>query len=452
MTTLAITTEIFDQISSALENEDETAWVLVARVALDGGLLLGRSLHPVPETAYRLRTPRRLDIESAGFVPAFKAAADDDGIPVFVHTHPGGVARPSPLDENVDRELRRLAHVRADRPGYAALIVSPQGDSLEFSGRVWLTEKNEPDCIRAVRVAGPAFRLLLATASSGTPAAIFERQVRAFGRAGQELLSQLRVGVVGAGGTGSPTIEQLARLGVGTIVALDDDTVDESNLTRIHESTAADLGTSKVLVAKRSAEAFGTGTVVEAIEARATTKDAVQRLATCDVVFGCTDDHAGRLILSRLAYQYLLPVIDCGVVIDTLDGAVRDITTRITVAVPGEPCLVCRGQVDIQAAGLEMRSKSERDRLVREGYARGLQEPAPAVIAFTTVTSALAVNEMLARLFGYGDSPPGQLLGRLHVRDLRRSGRPSRPGHYCSDPSQWALGDTNPPLGIVGLK
>lgn len=66
------------------------------------------------------------------------------------------------------------------------------------------------------------------------------------GTDGQRSLGALRSGVVGAGGTGSAVTEQLARHGVGDLVMLDDDVVvDDTNLTRIHGSTAADLGTTE---------------------------------------------------------------------------------------------------------------------------------------------------------------------------------------------------------------
>lgn len=63
-------------------------------------------------------------------------------------------------------------------------------------------------------------------------------QDQAFGDGTTNMLRRLRIGVGGASGTGSPTIEQLKRLGVGEIVAIDDDYIEDRNLNRITFATA----------------------------------------------------------------------------------------------------------------------------------------------------------------------------------------------------------------------
>src|SRR5690606_25882184 len=60
---------------------------------------------------------------------------------------------------------------------------------------------------------------------------------QAFGEGTFDLLRRLSVAVLGCSGTGSPVIEQLARLGVGELVIADDDTVEERNLNRILNAT-----------------------------------------------------------------------------------------------------------------------------------------------------------------------------------------------------------------------
>lgn len=453
--TFAVTESAFDELRAALGLGIESAWTTTARVAVDGELLLSTDVRAVPDDAYAEREAVRMRIRSHGIVPAFTAAArDETTIPVFIHSHPGVAPTPSPLDEVVDTELRALARARTRRGGYASVIVGGTPSAPRVSGRLWRGEDDSPETLDRVRACGPHLGILLAEDrdAADPPAAIFDRHVRAFGHGGQRLLQALTIGVVGAGGTGSPTVEQLARLGVGRIVVSDDDTVDSTNLTRIHQARETHIGRFKVDVARESGESYGTGTIVDAVPEKAISVAVIRRLAACDIVFGCTDDHAGRLVLSKLAYHYLVPVIDCGVQVDVADERIRGVLGRLTFVGPGMPCLQCRGQVNLAIAAAEQMDPDERARRAAEGYVPGIGDHAPAVVAFTTTIAGIAVSEMLARLFGFGtEPPPGQLLIRLHDRKIHAAGRPSAADHYCTDPARWGLGDTTPPLGLAGI-
>lgn len=80
--------------------------------------------------------------------------------------------------------------------------------------------------------------------------------LREIGGAGQARLKTARVLVVGAGGLGAPAMIYLAAAGVGTIGVIDDDVVEESNLSRqiIHSPDA--LGLPKVQSAKETLAAL----------------------------------------------------------------------------------------------------------------------------------------------------------------------------------------------------
>jgi hypothetical protein len=74
--------------------------------------------------------------------------------------------------------------------------------------------------------------------------ATYDRQARCFGDRGQQLLRRAKVAVVGAGGVGQPLITMLARLGVGTLVVIDPDRVDPTNLPRMPEARRLDAMTA----------------------------------------------------------------------------------------------------------------------------------------------------------------------------------------------------------------
>jgi molybdopterin/thiamine biosynthesis adenylyltransferase len=70
--------------------------------------------------------------------------------------------------------------------------------------------------------------------------------LREIGGAGQARLKAARVLVIGAGGLGSPALMYLAAAGVGTIGVIDDDLVDQSNLSRQIIHTQDRVGLPKV--------------------------------------------------------------------------------------------------------------------------------------------------------------------------------------------------------------
>lgn len=448
--TIAISETLWSQLCATLGRREETAGILLAGVAEDDGrrTLCVNSVHWVPESAYELREARRLRIGSRGWMPALGIAATGDWQPVFFHTHPNGNAGPSRADELVEAELGRDFQVRVDRP-YTSLILGGSPDEPSFTGVMKGAQ------IGRVRVVGTRLQFLSAAdiaKSSVEPPSAFDRQIRAFGERGQRLLSSLRFGVVGAGGTGSAVFEQLVRLGAGEIVLIDDDRVTETNPTRIHESCMSDVGEPKVDVLARAAARIGLGTKIIPIDAKVTTREAFEALRGCDAVFGCTDDNAGRGILSRFAYYYLTPVFDIGVLVGSRHDQISMIEARLTTMVPGTPCLFCRGRIDANRLREEMQSGEEVAELAREGYALGLAERDPAVVSYTTMIASMAVDELLQRLFGFGaDNPSSEVLIRIPPREVRHLGGKSVDGHFCADPGISGRADREPPLGMAWL-
>ncbi|MFI1163316.1 ThiF family adenylyltransferase [Streptomyces sp. NPDC020801] len=438
--TLVLTQELADQLSAGAAQHSESAAVLIAGVAREGQRLrlLGRELHWVQDRHYAQRTFTGMTIVSGGYVPALRRAEELGAVAVWVHTHPGGDPTPSRRDAGVDAALAPLFMVRTGQNLYASVVVSPaaagEAGTIRFSGTV-LDGAGEPWRIERLWIVGPRFRAVTAADAAEPPVdEVFDRQVRALGPALQAQLALLRIGLVGAGGTGSAVGEQLARLGVGQLLVVDPDHLSASNLTRVHGAGIGDVGRPKAEIVAGHAVAIGLGTEVEPVVGSVVQEGVAARLRGCDLVFGCTDDHAGRMVLSRLSSYYLLPVIDCGVLISSDAGVLAGIDARISVLSPGYSCLLCRDRVDPQRAALEQMEPDERRSRAAEGYAPELPGVEPAVVAYTTLVAALAVNEMLERLVGYGVTPPpNEILARIHDRELSTHNRPSRPGHYCAD-------------------
>jgi molybdopterin/thiamine biosynthesis adenylyltransferase/proteasome lid subunit RPN8/RPN11 len=450
-TTLVLTDQLAAELLHAARGEVETAGVLLARRldTPDGQLrLLGRSIHWVPEHAYLRRERDGLTISSDGYVPALDAAEQDRAVAIWVHTHPGDGAspRPSRHDLVVDAELADLFRLRADSELYGALVVAHRCDQLRFAGHLE-TADNRFDLDR-IWITGRRLALLpnALQPSHAIPDA-FDRNIRAFGSDIQHVLANLQIAIVGNGGTGSAVAEQLIRLGARRLALYDPDTLSESNVTRVYGSTPQDVGQLKSDILARHLRRIANDASITAHTHSITRQETAVHLAEADLVFGCTDDNAGRLILSRLATYLLTPVIDCGVLLSSgPNGRLEGIDGRVTLLAPGAACLVCRDRVDLPRAAAELLEPAEHARLAGEGYAPALDGIEPAVVAYTTQVAAAAVGELLERLIGYGPpTPASEVLLRIHEREISTNDAEPRERHYCHPASgKLGLGDTEP--------
>ena len=414
---------------------------------------------PVPEEDKISASRRHVTWSTASYVKLLKRAKDEGLVPGIVHTHPNGPASFSEQDDQNETDLVQLA---CNRNGEDRRLVSIllTGDA-QVKARLWPDIRDPIDAV-SVRVVGRRFTVHPLTPPNPADTDFLARQALAFGASLNEQLRAMRVGVVGCGGTGSATAMLLSRLGVGQLALFDDDIVDVTNLNRLHGARRADADAMrpKVEVVAREIAELGLG--VRVVPIRHWINDPLCRdaLKSCDVIFGCTDDHDGRLLLNRLAYFYLIPIIDMGLAIDPKsDGhGLRDLTGRVTTLFPGAPCLLCRGIVNLVAArdeDIRRRSPEEYERRKREAYVLGGGDPAPAVVTFTTATACLAIDELLEALTGFrsleDDDRVWQRTRRFDLlKDRRPGAAPKADCPVCSSKDYWGRSDIDPFLDRAG--
>ncbi|MHB1090839.1 MAG: HesA/MoeB/ThiF family protein, partial [Ilumatobacteraceae bacterium] len=320
--------------------------------------------------------------------------------------------------------------------------------SIGVNGLPLFDTMSDEDGFDVVRIVGPESLKFHVASGDGSDPTIFDRQIRALGRDGQTVLHQLHVAVVGLGGTGSAVFEQLVRLGVGTITIVDHQTVEYTNVTRIHGSNISDVGRPKVEVQKAHADQIGLGTDVIALYGNVAELNIAEQLRGCDALFSCTDDHRGRGVLSRIAYRYLIPLFNTGVQVKTCGGLIIGIHGRVVVAGPGLPCLICAQQVISAIAAAEAHSDHARVALAGEGYVPGLGEPAPAIIAYTTAAASLLVAEFLQRLLGLNPAIEHQVVVFDRHKIIHQPMQP-QVGCYCTNPAYIGAGDADTFLDIT---
>lgn len=390
------------------------------------------------------------------FVALLQRSQKDELVIGIAHSHTGTLEDFSSQDDDNEAELFRTA---ATRNGAEAKLVSMLFCAKgHIRARVWQYPKHKT-MARAVTVIGE--RIQIHKPEHPAPAApAFARQVLAFGPALIDQLKGLRVAVVGAGGTGSATAPLLARAGVGQVAIIDDDIVEVTNLNRLHGATQADADAmrAKADVVAGSIAAMGLGTRVVPLRGWVNAPHIRDALKASDVVLCCTDDHAGRVFLNRLAYFYLIPVLDMGLALAVAmppATGMADISARVTTVMPPEPCLLCRGAVDLDEAreeNLRRQNPTEYERSKREAYVRGEGNPNPAVVTFTTETACMAVNELLNRIVGFRKRNMGFEIRRrfLYAEDRATSGRARPSCPICGTRNVWGLGDVDPFLDVVG--
>jgi molybdopterin-synthase adenylyltransferase len=213
----------------------------------------------------------------------------------------------------------------------ASLLLYPGG----MDARVWLPGSPRPVPIDEVIVIGRAIRrpLLRGARGAGFSASeIYSRQVLAFGKEGQRLVSSAKTAVVGVGGTGSACTEQLIRLGVKDLRLIDYDRFESSNLTRVYGSVWADAYPRlrwpwrkpllKAEIVRRHLARISPEAKISLVSAHVAETRAAEGLLDRDLIFICTDDHWGRSVVNQISYQYLIPSINLGVRIDSKNGEI----------------------------------------------------------------------------------------------------------------------------------
>ena len=146
----------------------------------------------------------------------------------------------------------------------------------------------------------------------------FDRQVRfaPLGRAGQERLAAARVLVVGCGATGGVLAQSLARAGVGTLVLVDRDIVEITNLPRqvLFDDDHAARGVPKALAAAETLLRAGGPSRVEAHAMHLDAGNVDELARAADLVLDGTDNLATRYLLNDWCVKHGVPWIYAGVV------------------------------------------------------------------------------------------------------------------------------------------
>jgi molybdopterin/thiamine biosynthesis adenylyltransferase len=338
-----------------------------------------------------------------------------------IHSHPQNCGvRPSTLDDDMDSYYMDYFPAFGNEAAYFSMIFSKNSDgNLRFSGRGWHagTEYQLTEIVtvsdREIRREAAAYQ----RAGIQSHDEYRERFEQIYGADAAARLRHASIAIIGTSGTGSPAAHVLARAGVKNFVLIDPQQLGKSNLERLHGSYEAHFAKGeaqaplKVAVVNDLIKAINPNANVTCIAGNILQPLARDYVVGADLIICCTDTNHSRTAISELAYRYLVPAIDVGVVFESKSGSVTAEIARLTFYSPGGPCAHCLGLVDPWRATVELMSEEEKElrrREAKEAELRGDNAGAywkdlpeiPTVGHFTSMAGALVASYAIGWLTG----------------------------------------------------
>jgi len=409
-----IASSLFDQVRAHVEDfrRGEEAGFLICSVSRldDRDALLAREWHPIPDSAVERRAHGSVLSWSAQFnSDVLQRAVDLDATPVLVHSHGSAAPRFSSDDRSKEHALFG-AFSRIVDPLPTGTLLLGRADA---AGSFWIAGRNDRLEFRRLVVVGPtiaSWNAVTGRREGHVPRQRLARQTVAIGPESDDKLAAAVVAIVGVSGGGSHVFQQLTHQGVGTLVPIDDQVLDETNLGRHVGAQAADIDRApKTAIAKRLASGVDPSIRVRELNQRFPSADTIAAMKGADVVVACLDRFDAREAVNAFCRRYLIPLVDIGISIESTGERLAKADGQVIVALPGEPCLRCFFLTDALLAW----ERKHRP----PGYDQNPDAPGdPQVVSMNGVLASEACNSVLDLITGYSG-------GRRGARQWQYDGR-----------------------------
>ncbi|MGO6690737.1 ThiF family adenylyltransferase [Rhizobium johnstonii] len=206
------------------------------------------------------------------------------------------------------------------------------------------------------------------------------------GEDSERRLAEAVVGIVGLGGGNSHVVQQLAHVGIGNFVLIDEDVISITNMNRLIAGTRKDVTeeTAKTEIMRRMILAINP-------EANIQTCQSIWQLASdalkpCDLVIGGLDKIRAKDELDSFCRRFLIPYIDQGMDVHKLGDRDFLISGQVMLSAPGGPCLRCLGIVTEQALEEEARAYGDAGGKPQVVWPNGVLASSAVGIAISLLT------------------------------------------------------------------
>lgn len=199
---------------------------------------------------------------------------------------------------------------------------------------------------------------------------------------------------IALGGVGSMVVQDLARLGVGQLLLLDSDVLDETNLSRVITATSDDVRSNptKTDLSVRYAKAVNPKVACEAVRDDVAYENVADKLADCDYIFLCADTMRARLVVNAVVNQHFVPAVQVGskILVGEKTKRIEQFYSVTRQMRPGCGCLLCNGFISPHRLAIE--EKSEAD-WREQNY--GTESPNPSVITLNGIGASRSTHDFL---------------------------------------------------------
>jgi hypothetical protein len=352
------------------------------------------------------------------FVTAAARRARDERLAYLaVHNHGGVTTVGFSGADMASHERGYPTLLQVTRQPAGALVLAERA----VAGDLWFPAGGRSELARAV-VSGSCRDVLTSRPQPGDPAAAarYHRQSLLFGAAGQAILANAKVAVIGVGGVGMQLVQLLARLGVGHLVVIDPERVDPTNLPRLPEATRVDameyldrdgmpllvrraarrLAARKIRVARHIARRASAAIRFEGIAGDVADDRVARRVTDADFIFLAADTMLARTVVNQIAYQYLIPALQVGSkpVIRRDTGQVLDVYAVVRTLGTAPGCLSCNGLIN--PARLSEESLADPRQVINQRYVDDPEVRAPSVITLNAMGAGWAANDFMQYMTG----------------------------------------------------
>ncbi len=183
----------------------------------------------------------------------------------------------------------------------------------------------------------------------------YDRQLRIEGW-DQDRLAKATIAIIGVGATGCEVSKNLALMGVGRLILVDNDVIELSNLSRQMLFTDEDLGKPKAPVAAEKLKKMNPWIKVDAYFEDVRKLDETL-FDDVDIIVSCLDNWPVRRWINSLAVELNKPLVDV---------AMEGFYANLQIVIPGETaCLECHGEdlipKEVQLAECTLRRRRPED-------------------------------------------------------------------------------------------